>query len=645
MKTKKKISKKIARKKGTSKIPLIIILAIITLGITAGGLLFFTKSKSSSSKGLFAERPKITKPSPDMSRARQLTINPDEDTVMQIETREKVTITLTIPKGALDKKQVIKMIPYYYDEKNEDPSAGVIIGPGTLEFKHPVTLLFDLTDSKLRTDAPATRGKIDEVRMTGTSQVLMLDQNATELIPTLVAREIETSTQLRARILSGGGYVFSVNGKDQTRWAENAMHKEKVNAISILESAKVLLSSDKKMGKDDLGKAQAAAEKILGKKNPPPHEMVAALSVQKLLSQKKTSLIPQAYAAPNDSGAMSAQRTTPQGVIEYMCKTKGLAVEAYVGYAAAAWNYGFGDLRDKCMTVALNKAADDARKLLNDQNASIKSMAIALKNLQFLGIDEAEGLGDKLTEKIKWKAEDEAKRVAYDIDATPLEVAVELQKLQTLGVDEGKTQEILTERLLDVVEEQEANIPSPPPEDYEEESDYSEEQVLIDQAWTVIGIEILKVMGFTEFDQESIQKKFDQMIEGTTMLNDAAYEMCKELGGDNCDETYSEAKRQIEDATEESYRVSSEIGSVQNSAFETPDYEDYGDHYSFELTPTPDEEYYENLNEEQSQSEDEQFYDDTYESSESDQGYEEEQQQEDNSSEELFYEEPQDPEE
>ncbi len=121
--------------------------------------------------------------------------------------------------------------------------------------------------------------------------------------------------------------------------------------------------------------------------------------------------------------------------------------------------------------------------------------------------------------------------------------------------------------------------------------------------------------------------------------------MCKELGGDNCDETYNEAKRKIEEATEESYRVSSQIGSVQNSAFETPDYEYYGDHYSFELTPTPDEEYYQNLNGDENQSEDEQYYDDTYESSESDQGYEEEQQQEDNSSEELFYEEPQDPEE
>lgn len=644
MKTKKKVSKKITRKKGTSKLPLIIILAIVALGITVGGFLFFNRSKTSSSKGLFADRPKITKPSPDMSRARQLTIDPEEDTVMQIETREKVTITLTIPKGALEKKQIIKMIPYYYDEKNEDPSAGVIIGPGSLEFKHPVTLMFDLTDSKLRTDAPATRGKIDDVRMTGTSQVLMLDQNATELIPALVAREVETSTQLRARILNGGGYVFSVNRKDQVRWAENAMKKDKVNAISILEAAKVLLSSGNKMSKDDLGKAQAAAEKILGKKNPPPHEMVAALSVQTLLSKKKTSLIPQSYAAPNDSGAMSAQRTTPRGVIEYMCKTTGLPVEAYVGYAAAAWNYGFGDLRDKCMTVALNKAADDARKLLNEPNASIKSMAIALKNLQFLGIDEADGLGDKLTEKIKWKAEDEAKRVAYDIDATPLEVAVELQKLQTLGVDEGKTQEILTERLLDEVEKQEANIPTPPPEDYEEESDYSEEQVLADQAWTMIGIELLKVMGFTEFDQESIQKKFDEMRQGAEMLSEAAYMMCKEFNGDNCDETYNEAKRQIDDATEESYRVSSQIGSVQNSAFETPDYEDYGDHYSFELTPTPDEEYYQNLNDEE-QYEGEQYYDDVYESAESDQGYEEEQQQEDNSSEEIYYEEPQDPEE
>lgn len=597
-KKRRNVTKKIVRKKGSSKTPLLVIIIILITTVILGGMFTFSKINNSSSKSLFAERPKITKPTPDMSRARKLTINPNEDTVMQIGTKEKISITLTIPKGALEKEQEITMIPYYYDGESDDPSAGVIIGPGTLEFKHPVTLLFDLTDSTLKTDAPTSRGKMDEVRMNGTSQVLMLDQDATELIPTLIAREVETSTQLRARILSGGGYVVSVNGKDQERWAENAFKKEKINAISILEAAKVLLSTGSGMNKDDRGKAQAATEKILEKKNPTPHELVAALSVKKLLTDKKTSLIPLANAQ-SDSGYIPAQRTTPRGLIEFACKSKGGPVEAYVAYAAAAWNYGYGDLRDKCMTVALNKAADDARKLLNDPNASIKSMLIALKNLQFLGIDEADGLGDKLMEKVKWKAEDEAKRVAYDIDATPLEVAIELQKLQTLGVDEGRTQEILNERLSEEMEKIEGNIPSPPPEDYDVESEYSEEQVLIDQAWTIIGIELLKFAGFTDFSQEGIQKKFDEMRQGTELFVDGMYTVCKEFGGDNCDSAYNEAQQNIQKATEESYRVSSEIGRVQDSAFETPDYEDYGAHYSFELTPTPDEEYYMNLNEEE----------------------------------------------
>jgi len=607
--SKKKLPKKIINKKGSSKTPLLITIVVLATTAIVGGMFLFAKSRStSSSKGLFAERPKITLPSPDMARARQLTINPDEETIMQIQTKEKVTITLTIPKGSLNEKTTIKMIPYYYDEKSQDPSAGVIIGPGTLEFNHPVTLLFDLSESSLRTDAPANRSKMDQVRMNGTSQVLMLDQNATELIPALVAREVETSTQLRARILTGGGYVFSVDGKDQDRWAKNAFKKEKINAISILESAKVLLSSKEKMSKDDLGKAQVAAEKILAKKNPTPHEFVAALSVMKLLSDEKTSFVPKAYAAENDP--MTVQRVTPRGVIEFMCKEKGLPVEAYVAYGAAAWNYGYGDLRDKCMTVALNKAADDARKLLRDPNASIKSMLIAVKNLQFLGIDEVDELADKLFEKIKWKAEDEAKRVAYDIDATPIEIATELQKLQTLGVDEGRTQEILNERLMDKIKEVEDNIPTPPPDDYEVESEYSEEQVLLDQAWTIIGIEVLKMMGFTEFDQESIQKRFDEMRQGAEMLNEAVYPLCKEFGGENCDQVYNQSKQDIEKAAQESYRVSSEIGRVQNSEFETPDYDDYGAHYSFELTPTPDEEYYMELNEDDQ--DEEESYDDIY---------------------------------
>ncbi len=522
-----------------------------------------------------------------MSRARTMTVDPSSENVMQVTTREKVVITLTIPKGAIDKKQNIKMIPYYYNDKSEDPSAGVILSPGNLSFKQPVTLFFDLSDSKLRTDGPENVGKMETVRTTGTSQVLMIDQNASELIPTLVAREVETSTQLRARILTGGGYLFSVNGRDQKRWAENAMKKEKVNSLSILEASRVLLSSGVSLDKKDRSKANAAADKILGKKLPPPHEMVAALSVKKLLSDTKTSfnLVPKALA---QEGYIPAASSTPRQVIELMCKSKGYMVEDYVGFAAAAATYGYGDLRDRCMTVALNKAADDARKLLADKNASIKSMLIGLKNLQFLGIDEADALGEKLMEKIKWKAEDEAKRVAYDIDSKPVELATELQKLQTLGV-EGATAEILTERLVEILDEQEANMPTPPPEDYEEESDYSEEQILVDQAWTIIGIELLKVMGITDISEEGLKEKFKEMSDNTTLLNEAAYEMCKELGGEDCDSNYNKAKSDLEDALEEGYRVAEEIGSVQNSEYEEPDYDDAGGNYYFEedLTPTP----------------------------------------------------------
>ena len=240
----------------------------------------------------------------------------------------------------------------------------------------------------------------------------------------------------------------------------------------------------------------------------------------------------------------------------------------------------------------------------------MKQYILSVKNLQFLGIDEVDELADKLFEKIKWKAEDEAKRVAYDIDATPIEIATELQKLQTLGVDEGRTQEILNERLMDKIKEVEDNIPTPPPDDYEVESEYSEEQVLLDQAWTIIGIEVLKMMGFTEFDQESIQKRFDEMRQGAEMLNEAVYPLCKEFGGENCDQVYNQSKQDIEKAAQESYRVSSEIGRVQNSEFETPDYDDYGAHYSFELTPTPDEEYYMELNEDDQ--DEEESYDDIY---------------------------------
>ena len=590
MPTAKKLEKKSSG--GLPKIFLLIILLVVIIGVAIGGYFLFYKG------GLLSRAipslPKITKPSEDMSRARVMTLDPESENVMQVTTREKVIITLTIPKGAIDKKQNIKMIPYYYNEKSGDPSAGVILSPGNLAFKQPVTLLFDLSDSKLRTDAPTSIGKMETVRASGKSQVLMIDQNASELIPVLVAREVETSTQLRARVLTGGGYVFSVDGKDQKRWAENAMSKDKINSLSILEAAKVLLSEGVSLNKKDKSKANAAADKILGKKLPPSHEMVAALTVKKLLDGKKTgfNFVPKAFAV---EGSMSAAPTTNRQVIEFLCKSKGYKVEDYVGFAAAAATYGFGDLRDKCMTVALNMAANDARKLLADKNASIKSMLIALKNLQFLGIDEADALGDKLTEKIKWKAEDEAKRVAYDIDATPIEMATELQKLQELGV-EGKTADTLTERLVTEQNKKEANYPTPPPEDYEQKTDYSEEQVLVDQAWNVVGIELLKVMGFKDFSEEGLKDKFKEMTDNALLLNEAAYEMCKEFNGDNCDSVYNESKQKLEDNLQEGYRVAGDVGTVQNSAYEEPEYDDAGGSYYYELTPTPDEEYYQNLN-------------------------------------------------
>ena len=575
------------KKSGLPKIVIALVIIVLTLAGLGGGYLLFSKTGILTKQ--IASLPKITKPSSDMSRARILTIYPDKENVMQVMTREKVVITLTIPKGAIDKKQNIKMIPYYYNEKSEDPSAGVIISPGNLSFKIPVTLMFDLSDSTLRSDAPKSVGKMETVRVTGTSQVLMIDQNASELIPTLVAREVETSTQLRARVLTGGGYVFSVNGKDQKRWAENAMQKDKVNSISILEASKVLLSAGVDINKKDRSKANAAADKILGKKLPLSHEMVAALMVKKLLSDKKTgfNLIPKASA---QEGYIPAASSTPHQVIELLCKSKGLKVEEYVGFGAAAASYGYGDLRDKCMTVALNKAASDARSLLKSKDASIKAMANAIKNLQFLGLDEQTDLVEQLHEKIKATAISEANKVAYDIDATPIEMAKELQKLETLGA-QGKTADILTERLVDVLEEQEANMPTPVPENYEGETDFSIEQVLVDQMWTVVGIEVLKAMGITDFSEDGLKDKFKDMTDNALLLNDVMFEMCKEMNGDNCDTTYNEAKNGLEDNLNEGYRVAGEIGTVQNSEYEAPDYDDSHGGFYFEedLTPTPGE--------------------------------------------------------
>ena len=587
-KTKRVVKRKVSPKKlrkGFSNLKILFI--VIGILILAGtGFFLLSKSKTLQAVNPFVEKIAITKPSPDMARARRLTIDPAKDTVMQVTTREKVKISLIVPKGAIAKKQTVDLIPYYYNKKTNDPSAGVIISPASVTFNHPVTLLFDLSESQFRTDAPKNQ-KDKTIRYSGTSQVLTLDKDATELIPVLVARELETSTQLRARVLGGGGYVFTTQKDKQIVWAKHAFSKEKINSISILEATNALLSNKEKLSKEMRAKAEGAAAKILSKKNPPVSEIYAALVAQKLLNESKVSFIGTVYALESNEGFFITA-----------CKLDDLSVEQYIGYARTAQLMGYGAIGENCMVKAKNLVAQSAERVLNDKGASLKDTITALQDVQFMGIDEESMLDEALMGQARKIAEEEAKKVAEDPNSTDREAALELQKLQAFGI-EGSTAQKLEKRLLDRIEGSEGNgngetPPAPPeepktsPEDYGEGTTIDEEEILGEQVWAAFGLAMMKAAKFDGLDEESMKKRADENEMYAREMNEAVYIACLEMGGDDCDSKHAELSSQIDKALDESYTIAEKIGTVQSQDYDEPEYDDM--QMYIEMTPEPEQE-------------------------------------------------------
>lgn len=564
---KKRSTKKIS--KGFSKLQVLASGVVIILVIAAVSL-FLLKATPLNQLNPFTEKIAITKPHPDMARARQLTIDPTQDTVMRITTREKVKISLVIPKGALAKKQTIEMIPYYYDKDATTPSAGVIISPASVSFSQPVTMLFDLSESPFRTDAPKNQ-KDKTLRYSGNSQVLTLDKEAKELMPILVARELETSTQLRARILGGGGYVFTTEKDRQFTWAKHAFAKEKVNTLSLLEATNTLLSNKQPLSNDMRKKAEGAVAKIVAKKTPPASELYAALVAKKLLQQSKVSFVSQAYAYETSEGYFIA-----------VCKKDGLSVEEYVGFAKAAQLMGFDAIGEKCLIQAKNLVTQAAEKVLNNASSTLKEVITALQDVQFLGIDEESQIDESLMNKAREIVKQDAKKVADDPQSTDVQAALELQKLQAFGV-EGPVTDTLEKRLTEKVENIEKDVeetPPPPdepqmaPDDYGDGPTIDEEEILTNQAMSVVGIELLKLMGIEELDEASLKEKFSTMAEETKMLNEAVYAACLELNGDDCDSKHAQIARDIDKALDDSYAVAEDIGQTQSQEYDEPEYDD-----------------------------------------------------------------------
>lgn len=589
---------------------------VIGILVVLVGALFLFKPWQHFNKGSlpFLSKPiTVTKPVMDMARARQMTIDPQKDNVMQIVTKEKVRITLVVPKDAIKEKTLVKLIPFYHDPKNAAPTAGVVVGPASINFTKPVTLSYNFTESAFRNNAP--KNVVSQtLRKTGTSQVMQIDANASSLTPTLIARELETETYLPARILTGGAYVFSLDGANQVEIARKALNTEGMHTLTVMESATVLLFNDQKLSDAELKKTKAAVAKILSKEEPPVFEYYAALVLRKKITNPSFSLVPKAFAYATD-----------EGFFQVVCKDDRYTVEEYVGFAKSAQLMGHDAIGQSCMDKARNKVAEQTKQILSG-SPDLKTVMIALQDVEFLGLDDSTNLDEQLEQKAKEVATENAKKVADNPNSTVVDAAIEMQKMEAVGADNGPTYEKLKQKVTEYVEQKEAAADKASEEyqnteaerearmeeltkEVEEaekkmeeevaENSLDEEDILYGQAMSALGIGLLQAFGFDKLDKESLQQKFDEMQEQTKGVIEASYAACLEMRAEgidagDCEGQKSHAEGLLKQAEEMSYRATTEIGQIQSREYEEPEYlENNGEielYFEEELTPTPGDE-------------------------------------------------------
>lgn len=614
----KKSSKKITTRRSTrpqrgrisEKLIIVLVVVLLLLGV---GIWFFKPWQYFSRAFVDNSSPVVVvKPHMDMGRARQMTIYPDKDNIMQIVTQEKVRVTLEVPKGAIKEKTVVQLIPFYNDAKSKAPTSGVIVGPAAINFDEPVTLSFNFSESKYKNQAPKTVLE-KKLRTTGLSQVMQVDAKATSLTPTLIAREIETETYLPARILTGGAYVFSLDGSHQIQNARKALDTEGMHTLVVMESSTVLLFNNQQLSEEELKKTKAAVAKILSKKTPPAFEYYAALVLQKKIKNPTFSLIPKVYAYD-----------TPEGFFQVACKEDTGTVEDYIGFAKVAQLMGNETIGKSCLDKAKNKVTEETKKILAG-NPDLKTVMVALKDVQFLGLDDETNLDEQLVEKAKEVATEAAKKVANDPNSSAVDAAIQMQQMEAVGADSGPTYDALKQRMNDVLDQQdkavdqasedyqrdeakreadidrltkEAEKKEKEMEDAYKDDSIDDEEILYSQAMSALGIGLLQAFGFEELDKDSLKKKFDEMESQTREMLSGMHEWCAEMQAEgyddgDCEAAATKADGLLKEAEDLSYRVENEIGDIQSRDYEEPDYLQNNGEYEFyfdeDLTPTPEE--------------------------------------------------------
>lgn len=594
LKVKRKSTKRSVRKntpeRGIFSKKLLFILGILLILSTG---IFVWKPWESFNLPLISKPIEISKPKPNYALARQMTIDPTKDTVMQIIDSEKVFITIEIPKGALKEKTVVKMIPFYYDKNASSPTAGVLISPSSVTFSRPVTLAFDFSQSKFSNTSAPKNLKTMTLRATGKAQVMQIDEKATTLTPMLIARAVETERYLPARILHGGAYVYSLTGDHQVSIAKKAFSGKELNSLIIMEAASALVFNGQKLTDQELTQTKSALKKILSKKEPPAVELYAAVSLQeKLKKLASRTFIKKAHA------------DTSSGYFEFMCKQQDLSVTDYLTTAKTAQLLGFDEIGENCMIAARNIVAEEASKVLENPDSDLKSVLIALQRMQILGVDDDSNLDESLMNRAKVIVTKEAQAVLADTNASAVDIAKALQKVQLIGAANGSVEPALQSRLEAHINSDEAK--NLPPEVYDEEH----EDLIPEFDMNVVGLAMAQALfGLETFDEAGIKAFSEKMANEARAMGEMGGAFCHlgaELGADmppECADIQEKAEQAARDIEQEGYRAGDEVGNVQDDEYDDEDYggEDIGEDSLDEAswmfydyltgTPVPEEEY------------------------------------------------------
>ncbi|MBI4032245.1 hypothetical protein HY374_00895 [Candidatus Berkelbacteria bacterium] len=544
---------------GSQKSGLTLALVLLVAFALVAGTLWYWKPWQQFGLGKKAETVDLATPALDAGHGRQAKVAAKDGGTISVVDSEKVRITLDVPPGALAADTTVQLIPLFANTNVAHPTNGVMISPGNLAFTKPATLTFDLAQSGQRSDAPNNFG-LSTVRLTGSSQVLLMDDKADTLTPMLVSRPAEINSLIPARIASGGVFVWDVQDTNAPSYARQALTAKQIHPLVALEAGSRLLGSGQKLSKAEATALTRAVKGVLAATDPAGPEFFAAVALNKQHKiGQATSVITPAYAAD-----------LSRGYFETRCKDRSLSLNDYLTTAQTAQLLGHDDLAETCLTAAKNIVAEESEALLGNANPDPIQLIIQLQRVQILGLDDESNLDDRLLETAQTQVTKEGREVLNDPNASAIDVAKALQKMQAIGSNDATVEAGLGAKL------EQLGTVDVEPIDLEGEH----EDLIPGFDMAVIGLPLAQFFGLDSFDEAGIKDWTNEWLakeDEFKAFGEAICSLPAALGAETppqCATLDADLSAAFDDLEREGYRAADEVGRIQDQEFEEPEYDD-----------------------------------------------------------------------